>query len=192
MRRGILGGTFDPPHLAHLFAGEAAFQDLGLDVVTFVPAGAPWQKAGRSVTAADHRWEMTRLAVAPAEYFEADDREVVRDGPTYTIDTLETLPDGDEITLILGADAASGLGTWKRSEDVLERCRIAVAPRPSVDRSHVDHLLGGRNYVWLDIPELHLSGTTLRERAHRGRSLRFLVPESVLAYIAEHDLYRGT
>ena len=95
MRRGILGGTFDPPHLAHLVAGEAAWRQLGLEVVTFIPAGAPWQKQGRQVTEAAHRWEMTRLAVAGVDYFEADDREILRRGPTYTVDTLAQFPDDD-------------------------------------------------------------------------------------------------
>ena len=89
VRRGILGGTFDPPHLAHLVAAEAAFQQLDLDVVTFMPAGAPWQKAGRSVSDAGHRWQMTLAATDDVDYIVADDREVTRDGWTYTIETLE-------------------------------------------------------------------------------------------------------
>ena len=116
MRRGILGGTFDPPHLAHLLGGEAAYRELGLDLVTFMPAGSPWQKAERDVTAASHRWEMTVLATEGVEYFEADDREVRRSGWTYTIDTLESFDDGDEVVLIVGADTAAGLPTWCRAE----------------------------------------------------------------------------
>jgi len=84
MKRALLGGTFDPPHLAHLVAGEAAYRNLGVDVVTFMPAGRPWQKSGNDVTAAEHRWAMTELAVEGVGYFEADDREVHRDGWTYT------------------------------------------------------------------------------------------------------------
>ena len=189
VQRGILGGTFDPPHLAHLFAGEAAYRDLDLDVVTFIPAGAPWQKAGQYVTGADDRWQMVQLAVAAADYFEADDREVRRDGWTYTADTLESFEPDEEITLVLGADAARGIVSWQRSVDVLSRVRVAVMPRPRVERSEVDWVLRGRNYVWLDTPELVLSGTILRERAATGRSLRFLVPDVVWEYIQEHGLY---
>ena len=189
VQRGILGGTFDPPHLAHLFAGEAAYRDLELDVVTFIPAGAPWQKAGQYVTGAEDRWRMVQLAVAAADYFEADDREVRRDGWTYTADTLESFGSDDEITLVLGADAAKGILSWQRSEDILDRVRVAVIPRPRVERSDVDWVLRGHNYVWLDTPEFVLSGTILRERAATGRSLRFLVPDSVWDYIQERGLY---
>jgi len=97
VRRGILGGTFDPPHLAHLVAGEAAYRELGLDVVTFLPAGRPWQKADLGVSPAADRWEMTRRAVAGVSYFAADDREVRRDGWTYTADTLATFPESEEL-----------------------------------------------------------------------------------------------
>ena len=189
MQRGILGGTFDPPHLAHLFAGEAAYRDLGLDVVTFMPAGIPWQKEGRVVSAPLHRWEMTRLAVSRADYFEADDREIQRDGFTYTIDTLESFPAEEELTFIVGADAARGLATWQRADEIIERARIAVVPRPGVRRADVDWTLRGANYTWLETPEVWLSGTMLRERAGRGRSLRFLVSDSVWFYIADHQLY---
>jgi nicotinate-nucleotide adenylyltransferase len=191
MQRGILGGTFDPPHLAHLFAGEAAYRDLELDVVTFMPAGAPWQKADRSVSDAGHRWAMTRLAVEAVDYFEADDREIRRDGPTYTIDTLATFPADESITLIVGADAAGGIPTWHRADDVLRRARIAVVPRPGVARPDVDWALRGARYVWLETPEIWLSGTMLRERATRGRSLRFLLPDPVWEYIMEHGMYGG-
>jgi nicotinate-nucleotide adenylyltransferase len=192
VQRGILGGTFDPPHLAHLFAGEAAYRDLNLDVVTFIPAGAPWQKAGQYVTGGEDRWRMVQLAVAAADYFEADDREVRRDGWTYTADTLASFDPGDEITLVLGADAAKGIMSWQRSEDILKRVRVAVIPRPRVDRNDVDWVLRGHRYEWLDTPELVLSGTILRERAATGRSLRFLVPDSVWEYIREHHLYGAT
>ncbi len=192
VQRGILGGTFDPPHLAHLFAGEAAYRDLNLDVVTFIPAGAPWQKADQYVTGAEDRWQMVQLAVAAADYFEADDREVRRDGWTYTADTVASFDAGDEITLVLGADAARGIMSWQRSEDILRRVRVAVIPRPQVDRNDVDWVLRGQRYEWLDTPELVLSGTILRERAATGRSLRFLVPDSVWEYIQEHRLYGAT
>ena len=90
VRSGLLGGTFDPPHIAHLLAGEVAYRQLGLDRVIFIPAGSPWQKAGRRVSSASHRWVMSHLAVEGVDYFEADDREVHRDGWTYTADTLDT------------------------------------------------------------------------------------------------------
>ena len=187
VRRGILGGTFDPPHLAHLFAGESAYSELGLDVVTFVPAGAPWQKADRVVAASVHRWEMTRLAVEPIEYFDAHDLEVVRDGWTYTADTLVEFG-ADDLVLILGSDAAAGLPTWHRPDRVLEMAEIAVVPRPGAPRSAVDAAV--TEYHWLDGPELDISSTMLRSRVASGESIRFLVPEPVRSYISGRGLYR--
>jgi nicotinate-nucleotide adenylyltransferase len=187
VRRGILGGTFDPPHIAHLVAGEAAFGELGLDVVTFVPAGAPWQKADVPVSAPEHRWEMTRRAVAGVPYFEADDRELRTDGWTYTVNTLATFPDDEELVLILGADAAAGLRTWHRWEEVLQRVSVAVMPRPGVDPDDVADAVGPHHR--LDTPLLEVSGTMLRARWSTGASIRFLVPDGVYDYVVEHDLY---
>lgn len=189
VRRGILGGTFDPPHLAHLFAGEAAYRDLDLDVVTFVPAGAPWQKAGRKVTSAEDRWQMTVLAVDGIPYFEADDREVRREGWTYTVETVHSFPEDEALFLVLGADAARGIPTWHQADDVLRRATVAVVPRPGVERYEVDEALAGGNVVWLDTPDVRLSGTMLRRQARAGRSIRFLVPDNVWRYIEENQIY---
>jgi len=188
VRRGILGGTFDPPHWAHLVAGEAAFRELGLDVVTFIPAGSPWQKAEGEVSTASHRWTMTSMAVEGVGYFDADDREVRRDGWTYTVDTLAEFAD-DDVALILGADAAAGLRSWHRVEEFIDRVGVAVMPRPGTDRAAVEAT--GARVRWLDVPELAISGTMLRERRAGGRSIRFFVREEVYAYIEEHGLYLG-
>jgi nicotinate-nucleotide adenylyltransferase len=185
--RGILGGTFDPPHLAHLVAAEMAYRQLSLERVTFLPAGVPWQKHDQRVSAAEHRLAMTGLAVAGVEYFDVDDHEVNRDGPTFTADTLDDLAE-ERVVLILGADAAVGLPTWHRGADVLRRSQIAVIPRPGVDRDPVDALPG--DVVWLDTPLLQISGTELRRRARQGHSLRFLVADAVWRYVEEHRLYR--
>ena len=204
MRIGIIGGTFDPPHMAHMVVAEAAYRQLGLDVVRFMPAGAPWQKTGSAVTPARHRLGMTEAAVSDIPYMEADDREVVRPGYTYTIDTLEELAEegraedgragGDGAdgppTLILGADAASRLRSWRRADEILAGARIAVAPRPGTSKESVEEAVGGRVAVaWLDVPILDISGTELRRRAAAGYSLRFLVPPPVLEYIDRFGLY---
>ncbi|MGH8937431.1 MAG: nicotinate-nucleotide adenylyltransferase [Acidimicrobiia bacterium] len=188
MRRGILGGTFDPPHLAHLVAAETAYRQLGLDVVTFLPAGSPWQKAGHPVSEPEHRWEMTRLAIEGAEYFAADPRELRRDGPTYTIDTLATFPPGETLLLILGHDAAAGLPTWHRAEELVTQVEIVVAPRPGTGREEVDRAVG-RAVQWLAMPALEISGTMIRQRLAARESVRFLVPDRVWHYIVEHELY---
>ena len=188
MRRALLGGTFDPPHLAHLLAGEVAFRQLSTDVVTFLPAGAPWQKADLDVSASEHRWEMTRLAVDGVPYFEADAREVLRDGWTYTMDTVEGFDPNDELTLVLGADAAAGMPTWQRWRELVARVDLAVAPRPGVSRAQVEEAVG-RPVTWLDMPEVQVSGTEIRARARTGRAVRFLVRDGVWRYLVDHGLY---
>lgn len=188
MRRGILGGTFDPPHVAHLIAGEVAYRDLDLDVVSFVPAGAPWQKADRVVSDAEHRWQMTCRAVRDVPYFEADEREVRRDGWTYTADTLAEYDPDEELVLILGADAARGIRTWQRWEYVLERAHVAVAPRPGVEPDEVEEAIPVP-FTWLDMPLLLLSGTKIRTRALAGKTIRFMVPEPVWQYVQDRGVY---
>lgn len=187
MRRAILGGTFDPPHLAHLVVGEAVFRQLDVDVVTFIPAGAPWQKADREITPARHRWSMTQLAVLGVGYFEPDDREVMRDGWSFTADTLAEF-EGDDLVLVLGADAARGLPTWERSDEVMSRASIAVAGRPGTDRAAVEEAVPS-GVTWLNTPQLDVSGTEIRRRAASGESIRFLVREAVWAYVETHSIY---
>ena len=189
VRIGIIGGTFDPPHIAHMVVAETAFRQLDLDTVWFVPAGHPWQKSGRSVTPTRHRWGMTVATTSDVPYFEADDREIRRSGSTYTIDTLTGMAAGTPF-LILGADAAAGLPSWHRADEVIEQARIVVAPRPGTERDSVERAVG-RHVDWLDVPRLHLSGTELRRLAAEGRSLRFLVREPVRHYIDLHGLYRN-
>lgn len=186
VQRALLGGTFDPPHLAHLMAAESAYRSLGMDVVTFLPAGVPWQKLGSDVSPADDRWEMTQRAINGISYFEADDREVRRDGWTYTIDTLESF--GGDLTLVLGADAAARLPSWNRVEDVLDLAEIAVMDRPGTSRSAVETAVG-RPVRWLDAPMVDVSATMLRARVARGSSIRFLVREGVYEYVLERGLY---
>jgi nicotinate-nucleotide adenylyltransferase len=188
MLRVLLGGTFDPPHIAHLVAGEVAYRQLGADRITFLPAGSPWQKAGRRVTPGPDRLEMTRLATDPIEYFEADGREVARDGWTFTIDTLSSFDDSDRLVLVLGADAAAGLRTWHRWDAVLERATVAVLPRPGTPHEAVAEAVPSA--VWLDMPKLDVSGTEIRRRAAAGLSVRFLVADPVWRYIEASGLYQ--
>jgi nicotinate-nucleotide adenylyltransferase len=187
VRTGILGGTFDPIHLAHLHAGETALSQKQLDRVLFMPAGDPWQKTDRVLTPADQRLEMVRLAVADVEGFEADDREIERDGPTYTIDTLLSFPPDEELFVIVGADAALGIPTWHRWEAILQRAGILVVPRLGTDLS----LVAGSvpTAVMLEMAALDVSSTMIRAMAAEGRPYRFLVPAEVHGYIETTGLY---
>ncbi|MDF1595191.1 MAG: nicotinate-nucleotide adenylyltransferase [Acidimicrobiia bacterium] len=187
MKRGILGGTFDPPHIAHLIAGEAAYRQLALDIVSFVPAGSPWQKADSGVSGAEHRLAMISLSVEHIPYFVADDIEIRREGSSFMVDTVESF-DGEDIVLILGADAALGIRSWHRWRDLLERVDLAVAPRPGVGRHEVEHAVP-KPIEWLDMAPLDLSATDVRERARKGLSIRFYVRERVWQYVQEHHVY---
>lgn len=188
VRRAVLGGTFDPPHLAHLVLAEAAYRQLGASVVEFVPAGNPWWKAGESPSPAHHRLEMVRLAVAGVSYFRVNDCEVRREGPSYMADTLGTFPARDEIFLVLGADAAGGLRGWMRWEEVVTRARMVVASRPGTAAPQVEEAIG-RPPIWLDTPNLDISSEQVRRFCQAGRSIRFLVPEPVRQYVAQNRLY---
>ena len=187
MRTGILGGTFDPIHIAHLHAAECALHQAGLDRVLLMPAGDPWQKLGKRVSAGHHRLAMTRLAVEGVAGLEVDDREVRRDGLTYTIETLETFPADEEIFIILGSDAAAGLPTWHRGDEVIERVSVVVAPRPGTDTREVSSVVPDATI--LEMPLLEISGTAIRHAAATGRPYRYLVTEPVHRYISDNHLY---
>ncbi len=189
-RVGVLGGTFDPPHVGHLVTAVDVLEQLDLDVVLMVVANEPWQKVGsRDITPAATRMEMMRLAVEGVDGVEASDVELARGGPSFTVDTLEHLSrihPGAELHLILGSDAASLLHTWHRPEDVSRLCRLVVVARPGVDTSVPERFEG----VTVEVPRLDVSSTDLRRRAATGRSLRFLVPEPVISLVRERGLYR--
>jgi nicotinate-nucleotide adenylyltransferase len=188
-RIGVFGGTFDPPHIAHLLVAMDARDALGLDEVLLVVAGEPWQKSGlRSISPAEVRLEMTRLAVEGVDRLSACDLEVRRGGSSYTVDTLRELHDarpGAELLLILGADAAAGLHTWDRAEGLAGLCSIVVADRPGTIEPVPEGFEVGR----LEVPRLDLSSTELRDRVATGRSVRFLVPDAVRSFIESRGLY---
>lgn len=184
MRVGLLGGSFDPPHVAHLIVAEVARVALGLDRVLFVVAGQPWMKS--DVSAARHRLAMTRLATVADGAFEVDDREIHRGGPTYTIDTVEELLQerpATELVLIVGADQLRRLDDWKGTERLRELVRLSVAPR--VGHELPSDLSAER----LDAPALAVSSTDLRERFARGAAVRHQLPRGVEAYVRRHGLY---
>ena len=193
MRIGVLGGTFDPIHIAHLLLAEQAAEQLVLDKVLLVPAGDPWRKAGREVTPAVLRLEMVRRAVADNPLFEVDDREIRREGATYTIDTLQEMraevdPD-DDLFLLLGEDALADLPLWREPEAFPDYATVVVAPREGAELPETlpfDPAAIER----IDMPYMNVSATDLRHRARLGRSLRYLVPEPVRLFIEERGLYQ--
>jgi len=193
---GVFGGTFDPVHIGHLAVAEEAAEALGLERVSFIPAGIPPHKHDRTITAGEHRLAMVQLAIAGNARFAADRRELDRPGPSYTVDTLEALrrETSSELALIISADSFLELMSWREPRRILELARLVVAPRDGYPAAGPDFLAANMpdladRATFLDGPHLHLSASTLRARAAAGRSLRYLVPDAVAAYIGDHGLY---
>ena len=197
-RVGVFGGTFDPIHLGHLVVAEEVTGRLGLEVTLFVPAGQPWFKDGSPVTDAGHRLNMARLAVRSNPRFRVCDLEVRRPGPSYTVDTLEHLrramPDA-EFFVVLGQDALAEIHRWRCPGRVFELATVVGVTRPGaadLDACALDGIFpsAARRVIMLDVPQVDVTATELRRRAAAGRSLRYLAPDSVAAYIREHGLYK--
>lgn len=189
-RLGIFGGTFDPPHVGHLAAAVNARHDLGLDRVLLVVNNVPWQKVGsRVISDAEDRLALVEAAVEGVEGLEASRLELDAGGMSYTAETLASLraeEPGRELFVILGNDAAAGLLTWERVDEVRELATIVVVDRPG---SPPVPPLEGWRWVHLEVPLLEVSSTELRSRAEAGRPLDFLVPDDVIACMEERGLY---
>jgi len=198
VRTGLLGGTFNPPHLGHLVCGQEAFLQLGLHRVLVTPAHAPPHKAVDDEPGVAHRVELCRLAIDGDDRFALCELEVNRPGPSFTVDTLEELhsqmPDS-ELFLIVGADVAVGFSDWQDPSRILSLAHVAVAQRPGTDRAQVakalEPLSGGGRVHFFDMPEIGISSTLLRDRVRSGESTRYLMPDRVRDYIDQHGLYRG-
>ena len=198
MRIGVLGGTFDPIHLGHLAIAEEVRDRLDLEEVCFVPAGAPWMKAGQPMSSALDRLSMVRLAVEDNPFFRVSTIELERLGPSYTVDTLRELQEeyGPEARLffILGTDAFARFDEWKDPEEIIEMATLAVVERPgaTVSAKAVEEQAGSSASVEL-VRGVHLeiSANDIRRRVSEGASIRYLVPEPVERYIYARGLYRG-
>ena len=199
-RIGILGGTFDPPHVGHLWLATLATDAIGLDRVLFMPAAQPPHKQKDGVTRATDRLVMTRLAIAGDDTFELTLIEMERQGPSYTIDSVDDLrgtygPDA-ELYLLMASDSLAQIDSWREPDALLERIEWVVGPRPGVampDRSALEDRFGERaaRIHLLTGPSLDVSSTTIRERVAAGHAIRYLVPRGVEELIAERGLYRS-
>ncbi len=191
-RLGVFGGTFDPPHIGHLVAAVEARFALDLDRVLLVVANEPWQKTGtRPISSATDRLAMVQAAVQGVQGVEASAIEIERGGPSYTVDTLETLkahdPKGSRF-LVLGGDAAAGLGTWERAEALPTLATLVLVDRPGLAGPPPPP---GWSFERVEMPRLDVSSTDLRDRVADGRPVAFLTPEAVVSCIRERRLYRG-
>lgn len=188
-----MGGTFDPIHNGHLVAASEVAYRFQLDQVVFVPTGQPWQKAGRDVTAAEHRYLMTMVATASNPRFTVSRVDIDRKGPTYTIDTLrdlrELFPDA-ELYFITGADSLASIMSWRDWEVMLEVANFVGVTRPGYELSKDMLPLESQTGIELiEIPAMAISSTDCRERAREGEPVWYLVPDGVVQYIAKNNLY---
>ena len=186
-RLGVLGGTFDPIHHAHVVVASDVRDALALDELLLVPAGDPWQKRGQVVASGEDRVRMAELAVASIPGLAVSRVEVDRDAPSVTADTLEALAAPDrELFLVLGADAAANMPTWRRLEDTRELATVVVVER---EGEHADPPGPGWAWTHVRVPRLDISSSDIRDRLAEGRPVDGLLPGATLAYIREHDLY---
>jgi nicotinate-nucleotide adenylyltransferase len=200
MRIGILGGTFNPPHLGHLVCAQEAHEQLGLDRVVLMPAGIPPHKAVAVDPGAEARHELCRLAIGGDGRFAVSRLELDRPGRSYTVDTLRALRDDspqDDLTFIVGGDMARSLPTWREPAAVLELATLAVAERAGSGREDIRGELRalpgarGERVRFFDMPRVDVSSSMVRERVATGRPIRYLVPDAVAGAIVEHGWYRA-
>ena len=196
MRLGILGGTFDPPHVGHLAIAQDAWSRLELDRVLFVPAAVPPHKIGAVCTAPELRLEMVRAAIAGDDRFEASPIELERTGPSYTVDTLRELTKRQpaaELFLLLGADQFREIGTWRESAEVARLAQLVVVPRGDEEAALMDAarraLPPDARVSRLDAIRIDVSSTEIRRRRAAGEPIRYLVPYDVLRVIERERLY---
>ena len=197
-RIGVLGGTFNPPHLAHLICAQEALIELGLDRVLLVPANIPPHKEVEEEPGPAHRLELCRLAVAGDPRLSVCEVEIDRPGTSYTVDTLQALKTHEpqsELFLILGGDVAAGLPGWRDPDRVLRLATLAVAQRKGTRRAEIEQALstleGGERAIFFEMPTVALSSTDIRERVRTGRPIRYLVADRVARYIDQEGLYTG-
>jgi nicotinate-nucleotide adenylyltransferase len=194
-RLGILGGSFDPPHLAHLAIASEACHALHLERVLFVPAAAPPHKGTGERTPAEVRLELTSLAVDDDLRFTVSGIEIER-GLVYTVDTLRAVDEryaDHDLVFIMGSDSLLQLGSWHEPEELVSLCSLAVAPRPGDAPEAIVAAAarwGDSQVQVLDVPLLDISSSSVRERAALGRPIRYLVPRRVEQYIQQARLYR--
>jgi nicotinate-nucleotide adenylyltransferase len=196
-RLGVLGGTFNPPHIGHLICAQEAHAQLGLDRVVLIPVSSPPHKELADDPGPEVRVELCRRAVGDDERFEVSTIEVERGGPSFTVDTLRELHERrpeDQLTFIAGGDMARSLPSWREPEEVVALAELGVAAREGVGREDIRvslrGLAGPERVTFFDMPRVDVSSSMIRARVAEGRPIRYLVPDAVAALIAEQGLYR--
>lgn len=191
MHVGIFGGSFNPPHLAHLIVAETMREHFQLDRVLWIPSRRPPHKPDDGLAAPEDRLAMTRLATADHPSFAVSEIELQREGVSYTVETVRTLQEdypGDTFYLLVGGDSLRDFASWYRSDEILRRVPLLVYRRPGAALPAIPPEQAPRIHV-ADAPLLDVSSTAIRARCREGRSIRYLVPDPVRAYIETHGLY---
>jgi nicotinate-nucleotide adenylyltransferase len=190
---GLFGGSFNPPHIAHQIVAEVVRDQFGLSEIWWIPNDTPPHKHADELAPADHRLRMTERAVRDHPRFRVEDLELQRAGISYTVDTIRALqerhPDTD-FALIIGSDSLDQFASWHEPDEIARRVPLIVYKRPG----GLDDVAEPRfaNHVhYAAAPMMEVSGTEIRARCRRGRSIRYLVPETVRSYIESHNLYRS-
>lgn len=196
---GVFGGTFDPIHMGHLILAQNALEEVGLDKVLIMPSGCSYLKDTDKVSKKEHRVEMTRLAIEDNALFELSTIEADREGNSYTYETFEILchenPDTDYY-YIIGADVFMSMKTWNRPEEIFKRCTIVCARRDNIPKKDLDDMLVflqkeyDAKVMFMDVPEVRISSTDIKDLIKRGMSCRYYLNKKVIEYIKENGLYR--
>ena len=188
-RIGVLGGTFDPIHIGHLIAASEVHQQLNLDLVLFVPAGEPWQKTNREITSAPKRRKMVELAIGDDPRFALSDVDLLRTGPTYAVDTVADLKQEYPLAQFFwigGADVTNNITSWHRYQDFLAQITLVSVNRPGTAQPTLEN----ESLIHVEIPDVYVSASNLRTRLALGETCEYLIPKSVLSYIADEMLYQ--
>jgi nicotinate-nucleotide adenylyltransferase len=200
-RVGLYGGSFDPIHIGHLIVARSVAESLGLNRVIFLPSASPPHKDRSAMSEQEHRARMVELAIAEEPLFAFDDYDLTRDGPTFTVDTVAhfkaALGTQVELVWIIGADSLPELKSWHRVSDLVDGCRVVTAARPGWEAPDLsalkpelsDEQIARLRRDTLETPRIDIAATAIRRRVRADLSIRFLVPDSVLAYIERHRLY---
>jgi nicotinate-nucleotide adenylyltransferase len=196
LRVGILGGAFNPPHIGHLVCAQEALVQLELETVLFVPVGQAPHREIELDPGVEARLQMCDYAISSDPRFALSRREIDREGPSYTVDTLRELHESspvDELVLLLGGDQAAALPTWREPEEVLTLATVAVVERTGWPRERIAvkiaSLKGAGGVVFFDMPRVDVSSSLVRKRAAQGKPIRYLVPDKVADYIGAEGLY---
>jgi nicotinate-nucleotide adenylyltransferase len=191
MRIGIFGGTFNPPHIGHLIVAEHVRNELSLDKIIFIPSFISPHKNEGEESLSLHRLNMTKMAIAGNIYFDCSDIEINKNNISYTVETLEIFREkysDDKLFLLIGMDNYLTFHQWKEPQKILELSALAVMNRPKFPKI-INEVIGTKNVMFVDVPDIDISSSDIRERIIQEKSIRYSVPTTIEEYIYTHNLY---